>query len=135
MQAIQINHLAVMVCGLSILVLGGLWYSPVLFFKAWKNANGFTDEQLKKVNPAITYPIAWVLGVLMSYNMAFFLGAPGTDWQFGLFAGLATGLGFAGFMFAVVGLFEMRSIKYLLVNGGFITVWFTLVGLILGAWR
>jgi hypothetical protein len=29
----------------------------------------------------------------------------------------------------------MRPLKYILFNGGYIVVYFTLIGLILGAWR
>jgi hypothetical protein len=35
----------------------------------------------------------------------------------------------------VVALFERRSWKYSLINGGYLTVALTLMGLILGAWR
>ncbi len=36
MGNLYINHLAVFVCGLLSLVIGALWYSPVLFLKAWQ---------------------------------------------------------------------------------------------------
>jgi hypothetical protein len=37
--------------------------------------------------------------------------------------------------FAIIALFEQRSWKYILINGGFITVYLTLIGFILGLWR
>ena len=74
MENMYINHLAVFVCAILSLVLGGLWYSPLLFYKGWKKENNFTDEDLKKVNPAITYSFTFVFALIMSYNMAFFLG-------------------------------------------------------------
>ena len=43
MESVQINHLAVLVAALSTFLLGGLWWSPVLFEKAWKQENQFTD--------------------------------------------------------------------------------------------
>ena len=45
------------------------------------------------------------------------------------------GFGWAAMIFAIVAIFEQKSLKYILINGGYITVYFTLVGLILGAWR
>lgn len=131
----QINHLAVAVAAISNLVLGGLWYSPLLFYKAWKSENGLTDEQMKNQNPAKVYGIALVLSFVMSYNMAFFLGDAGTDLVWGTTAGFLTGFGWAAAIFTVVGLFEMKSWRYILINSGFIILYFTLIGLILGAWR
>jgi hypothetical protein len=33
-------------------VLGGVWYSPSLFAKAWMEGAGFSKEQLDAGNPA-----------------------------------------------------------------------------------
>jgi hypothetical protein len=135
MGDMYINHAAVLVCAASNLLVGALWYSPLMFFKAWKTANNLTDEDLKKVNPAKTYGLTLVFSTLICYNMAFFLGDAKTDAAFGTIAGALTGFGFAGLIFAIVGLFEMRSWRYILINGGYITVYFTLVGFVLGLWR
>lgn len=131
----QIYHLPVFVCALMSLVIGALWWSPLLFAKSWQQANGLTDEQLAKVNPLKNFGLTFVLAYVMSYNLAFFLGAPGTDWKWGLTAGLLTGLGWVVPMFIIIALFELRSFKYILINCGYITVYFAVIGLILGAWR
>ena len=39
MENIYINHFAVIICAFANLALGALWYSPVLFYNAWKNEN------------------------------------------------------------------------------------------------
>jgi membrane protein YdbS with pleckstrin-like domain len=135
MEQFHINHLAVIVCAIANLALGALWYSPVLFYNAWKKENNLTDEQLKKINPANVYGISFILSVIISYNMAFFLGDSKTDMAWGTTAGFLTGFGFAALIFAIVALFEMRSWKYIFINGGYITVYFTIIGFILGAWR
>lgn len=135
MEEIHINHLAVIACATANLVLGALWYSPAMFYKAWKKENSFTDEKLKTINPAKVYGISFVLSVIISYNMAFFLGDTKTDMAWGTTAGFLTGFGFAALIFTVVSLFEMRSWKYIFINGGYITVYFTIIGFILGVWR
>ena len=131
----HINHLAVFVCALAGFLLGGLWYSPVLFGKAWQSANNFSDEDLKRAKPAVIFPVAFILSLVMSYNLAFFLGDDKTNWQWGATAGFLTGFGWCAMIFAVIAFFEMRPVKYILVNGGYIVIYFTLIGLILGAWR
>lgn len=135
MENIYINHWAVIVSAVSSLLLGGLWYSPFLFYKGWQKANNFSDEDLKKVNPAITYSVSFVLALIISYNLAFFLGDAATDWKWGMTAGFLAGFGFAALMFGIIALFEMRSWRYMLINGGYMVVWFTLIGFILGIWR
>lgn len=97
--------------------------------------NGLTDEQLKKLNPPKVYGLSFILALLISYNMAFFLGDDKTDMAWGTTAGFLAGFGFSALIFTIIGLFEMRSWKYILINGGFITLYFTIVGFILGVWR
>lgn len=135
MEDIYINHIAVFVCALMSLVVGALWWSPLLFAKAWQKEVGLSDEQLKKANPLKTFGGSFLLAYIVSYNLAFFLGAPGTTWQWGVAAGLLAGVGWVVTMFVIIGLFEQRSMKYLLINCGYIIVYFALIGFILGIWR
>lgn len=135
MEQFYINHWAVMVCAIANLALGALWYSPLLFYKTWMKENKFTDEDIKKVNPVKTYSITLILSVIISYNLAFFLGDDKTDMAWGTTAGFLAGFGFSALIFSVIALFEQRSWKYILINGGYITVYFTIIGFILGVWR
>lgn len=135
MENLYINHLAVFVCAVANLALGALWYSPLLFAKAWQTEAGLTDEQLAKQNPAKTYGLAFLFSWVMTYNLAFFLGDSATTAAWGTAAGFLAGFGWATLIFAVIALFEQRSWKYIFINGGFITIYFTLIGFILGIWR
>ncbi|MEZ4794861.1 MAG: DUF1761 domain-containing protein [Flavobacteriaceae bacterium] len=135
MENAIINHWAVLVCALFNLILGALWYSPALFYNAWKKENQLTDEILKKSNPLKTHGISFILAYLMSYNMAFFLGNPETNWQWGLTAGFLTGFGWAAAIFTAIALFEQKSWRYISINGGYIIIYFSVIGLILGIWR
>lgn len=135
MENIYLNHWAIFSCAVVNLMLGALWYSPLMFYKPWLQANQLTEDDLKKVNPAKVYGITFVLAWLISYNLAFFLGDAQTDAMWGMTAGFLAGIGFSAFIFTIISLFEQRSWSYILINGGYITVYFTLIGLILGAWR
>ena len=116
------------------LVIGALWWSPLLFAKAWQTEAGLSDEQLKQMNPAKTFGLTFVLAYLASYNLAFFLGAPGTTWQWGVGAGLLASI-WAITMHTIISLFEQRSLKHVLINSGYIAVYFAVIGAILGVWR
>ena len=135
MENFYINHIAVLVCAVMSLVIGGLWWSPLLFAKAWQKENGLSDEQLAGSNPAKTFGLTFLLAWIMSYNLAFFLAGPGTTWQWGVIAGLLAGVGWVVATFIVIALFEQRSLKYILINCGYITVYFAVIGFILGIWR
>ncbi len=135
MEQFYINHWAVLTCAAANLALGALWYSPALFYKSWMQENNFTEEDIKKMNPLKVYGLTFIFSVIISYNMAFFLGDDKTDMVWGTTAGFLAGFGFSALIFTVVALFEQRSWKYILINGGYITVYFTLIGFILGIWR
>ncbi len=131
----QINYLAVVVAAVSSFVLGGLWYSPLLFEKVWMRVNGFTAEEVSKFNRGKIFGISFVLTLIMALNLAFFLSDGKTDLAWGATAGALAGLGWVALSFGVIALFENRSWTYILVNGGYQAVAFTIMGAILGAWR
>jgi hypothetical protein len=96
---------------------------------------GLSEEQIAKSNPLKTYGLAFVFALIMSYNLAFFLGDGNATPAWGATAGFLAGFGWATLSLALIALFERRSWKYILINGGFITVYFTLIGFILGLWQ
>ena len=71
----DINWLAVLTAALSAFLLGGLWYSPAMFLKAWQRGAGLTDEQLQKGgHPGKIYGGAFVLSLVAAATFAMFLG-------------------------------------------------------------
>ena len=135
MENLAINHLAVFVCAILNLALGALWYSPLLFYKAWLDETKLSEEQLAASNPIKIYGLTFLFALAISYNLAFFLGDSQTTPVWGAAAGFLAGFGWAALIFAIIALFERRSWKYILINGGYITLYFTLIGFILGLWR
>ena len=131
----QINYFAVLAAAASTFVLGGLWWSPLLFQKAWMRANGFTEEKLQEGSMAKIFGVSFVLTVVMAFNLAMFLAGPDTTVASGATAGVLAGGGWVALGIAVVALFERRSLTYVLVNGGYFVVAFAVMGAILGAWR
>lgn len=131
----QINWLAVFAAALSTFLVGGLWYSPILFGKVWLRVNGFTEAQAQGFNKARAFGGAFVLALIMSANLAMFLADPATTLLWGITAGALAGAGWVAAGLAVVALFENRSWTYIFVNGGYLIVAFVLMGAILGAWR
>jgi hypothetical protein len=88
----HLNWLAILVSPLAGFVIGGIWYGP-LFGKAWMRATGITEAQARSRSIAKTYIGVFVLNLIAAASLAMFIGPTGT-WQFGLIAGLLTGLTF-----------------------------------------
>ena len=128
-----LNVWAILAATVSAFVIGGLWYSPMLLGAAWKRANGFTADPPRA--GAKGFLIALVLSLVMAVNLAMFLNAPGTTLAFGAMAGFLAGAGWVLVGIGIVAVFEHRSWKYVLINGGYLTVALTVMGVILGGWR
>ena len=128
-----INWLAIIVATACNFVLGGLWYGP-LFGKAWMREQGFSEEDLKGANFALIYGTSFVLGFVASVILAMFLGAE-SDLVFGLAAGLFIGIGWVATSIGTNYLFERSTMRLFLINSGYHTVRFAVVGMILGAWH
>jgi hypothetical protein len=131
----HINWLAVVAAAVSTFVLGGLWYSKALFGRAWMSANNLDDTDLAKGNMVKIFGLSLVFAVIMAANLAAFLAEPKTTATWGATAGFLAGFGWVALAIATIALFERRSWKYMLINGGYMTVSFVIMGLILGAWR
>lgn len=127
----EVNALAVLAATMGSFVLGGLWYSPLLFGKAWQKAAGLSDEQLKAGNPVLIFGGSFVLAAIASATFAMFLG-PQPGLNFGLGAGLCAGLCWVATSFGINALFEHRPLSLTLINAGYHTLQFTLIGAILG---
>jgi hypothetical protein len=139
MDMSSINFLAVIVATLSTFLVGYLWYGP-LFGKAWMNAVGMSEEELQQGNMAKIFGLAFIFELIMAFNLAMFLtGSPEAASQMsagtGAFYGFLTGFGWIFFALAVNSLYEQKSWKYIFINGGYWTVTFTVMGLIIGAWK
>jgi len=131
----NVNVFAVLAAAVSMFALGGLWYSPVMFGRAWQREAGVTDEQLKRSNPAKVFGFSFLFALLMAFNLAMFLAEPKTTTAWGATAGFLAGFGWVALGLAVISLFEQRSWKYMVINGGYMTVAFVIMGAILGLWR
>jgi hypothetical protein len=128
----HLNYVAALVAALSSFVIGGVWYSPILFAKAWQREAGLTDAQLK-THVGKTFTGAFVLSLIIAVNLAAFLGPrAGVAWGAG--AGALAGVGWATASLATVFLFERRSGMLIVIDGGYLAVSYTVMGAIIGAW-
>jgi len=127
------NWLAVIAAALSSFVLGGLWYGP-LFGKAWMKAAGVSAEQVANGNKPVIFGGTFVLALLSAAAFSYMLGND-EDAVSGALYGALGGFCFVAASLGSTYLFEHKPTSLFLINGGYRTLQFTLIGLILGAWH
>lgn len=63
---VEVNYISVLVAAVVAMVIGFVWYSPVLFAKPWMKLMGKTPESMEKEKQKMgkTYTISFVLALL-----------------------------------------------------------------------
>jgi hypothetical protein len=135
----QVNYIAVLVSGVVIFVLGGLWYSPILFAKKWMSLMGKTEAELRAAasgSMPLMYLLALVCGLLSAWALAVVLNhfADLTPLR-GAEVGFLCWLGFAGATSLASAVFSMKPRLLWLIDSGFNLVSFVIAGIILAVWR
>lgn len=137
---------AVFVAGIVIFLLGGLWYSPVLFSKRWVALQGRTEEQMRAQAASANMPlmylsalicgliIAWAMNVLANHFMPA-AAVPVGAWIWrGAKLGLFCWVGFVAPTSYAMALFSMKPKRLWLIDSGYNLVSFMLAGMVLMGW-
>lgn len=128
-----VNWLAVIAATLVAFMLGGLWYSKILFGDAWMQEVGLTEEAVNSANMPKVFGGTFALQILAAIALAAFLG-PDSGWMAGLQTGLWIGLFWVSTAYGATYLFEQRSLRLWLINSGYYVVLYAIMGTIIGAW-
>ncbi|WP_419701867.1 DUF1761 domain-containing protein [Mucilaginibacter sp. NFX135] len=130
----HINWLAVVAAGVSAFLVGGIWYSPLLFANPWMADNKLNPDELKTSNKGRIFGFSFFFSIIMAVNLGMFLADAKTDVSWGATAGSLAGV-WTFSAIAIQGLFELKSWRLILINGGYSLVSLTLMGTIIGWWR
>lgn len=159
----ELNFLAILVAAIVPLVLGFIWYGPMLFQNAWMRESGMTEEKMKNSNMAVIFLVSLLLSVLLAFFTQFLVihqvGAMGmvggdpTDalpsyqafmddygnsyrtFKHGALHGAMAGIFFVLPVMATNGLFERKSWKLTFINVGYWTLCLTIMGAIVCGWQ
>ena len=130
-----INIWAVVVAAALAFVLGGMWYSPIMFGKAWMKELKLTDEDLAKSNMTVLFGLTFLISLVISFCLAAFLNDPSIGVKEGTMYGFLTGFGWVSMSIGMIYLFSRYSFKLYLIDAGYQIILYTLIGAILGAWK
>ena len=137
----SLNWLAILVSAAASMILGFLWYSPLLFAKAWTREMGYDlndkakmDEMRKSAGPA--YAGSTVASLLSAFTLALILhGMRAESLHFGLMASFHIWLGFVATVQFTGALFTKQSMKLFSINTGYQLVCYLVMGAILVLWK
>lgn len=141
MHVHSLNWLAILVAAISTMILGFLWYSPLLFAKAWTREMGYDlndkakmDEMRKSAGPA--YAGSFVASLLSAFTLALILhGMRADSFHFGIMASFHIWLGFVATVQFTGALFAKQSMKLFAINTGYQLVCYLVMGAILVLWK
>jgi hypothetical protein len=135
----RINYAAVAVSALAYWLLGGLWYSPLLFARPFVALMRYTPEQVAAIQAAgegRQLFVALLISLLLAYVLAHFVRFTGAETaRTGLLAGFWLWLGFVATTNLETVLFESRPLGLYLINNGYHLVGLLGMGALLAVWR
>jgi hypothetical protein len=135
----KIKYPAVIVATLVHYILGGLWYSPLLFGNKFIQLINWTPEQLRQVQEqshAKELGLAFVLSLVLVYILAHFVNyTKATTALGGIQTAFWLWLGFVVTTQAPTVIFEGRSFGLFAINVAYQLVGCALAGAILAIWR
>lgn len=141
MISFELNYLAVLIAGLIPMVIGSLWYSPLMFGKAWQVLAGVkahTPEEMQrmkdKAKPAYAATLFGnLITAFLMANLFAWLGVGGV--ASGLELAFWLWLGFAATIGLTFSLFQQKPIKLFMIEYSYVLVNWLIMGGILAVWR
>jgi hypothetical protein len=141
MHYMGVNLGAVLVCAVVDMVLGFLWYSPILFANPWMKLMGYDPNDKAKLaemqkSAGAIYGLSFIASLLAAAVLSKIITiSTVTTALYGMKIGLAIWLGFVTTVQLTGALFSKQPPKLYAINTGYQLVCFLAMGAILGAWR
>jgi surface polysaccharide O-acyltransferase-like enzyme len=140
MEFMGVNLWSVLVAAVATMILGFLWYSPLLFAKPWTVAMGYDlndkakMEEMRK-GAGKLYGITFVASLISAFVLAKIIDVTTVNSVlYGMKIGFAVWLGFVTTVQLTSTLFKKRPIKLYLIDTGYQLVCYLVMGAILAKW-
>ena len=132
------NWLAIIVAAVVAFLIGGLWYSPLLFARQWMAAHAHSPEDVArmKADAPRAYGISFVAFLVMAFILQMVLNhVDAHTWQSGALWAAHLWLGFAVTIGLMANVYSGKRFSVFLIDVGYQLVYFLVMGAILGAWH
>ncbi len=141
MPQVTINWLAILVSGVASMIVGFLWYSPILFGKPWMKLSGMNDKDFEKAKQDMTktYGISFVASLLMAFVLTHSIAQGGAFYKLsgpivGFQGAFWSWLGFVMRVQLTSWLYDKKPFQLFLINTGYQLASLLVMGLILVSW-
>lgn len=140
MELANINWWAALAATTVGFLIGGCWYSPLLFGRFLPDLMAGTDSPGGESPIGASHYIAGIFTaafVLLWLAASFLAGlmGPNASIQEGVFYGLALGLFLVFPAHSIAAMFGARPVRIVFINGAYFVVCLAVMGTILGAWN
>jgi Protein of unknown function (DUF1761) len=132
------NLLAILVAAVVAFLLGGLWYSPLLFARQWMAAHAHSPEDVArmKADAPRAYGISFVAFLVMAAILQLVLNHLGANnWRSGALWAAHLWLGFAVTIGLMANVYSGKRFSVFAIDAGYQLVYLLVMGAILGAWH
>ena len=130
------NIWAIIVCIASNMIIGALWYSPVLFGNAWLKLINKKPEDISKSDANKSMVLSIIPAILSILFLYLILSIISTSTLIdSLIIGCIISVGFVGMSALNLVFFENRSFRLTLLNVGYTFVSLNVAAVILTLWK
>lgn len=140
MTVMNVNLWSVLVAAIATMVVGFLWYSPMLFARPWMIAMGYDPDDKPKLqemqkSAGKSYAISFVASLVSAFILAKIIHIATVDTAlYGMKVGFAIWLGFVTTVQLTAKLFGNQPTKLYLINTGYQLVCYLAMGAIIAVW-
>ena len=134
---VEVNFLAVLAAGVASMLVGWLWYSPMLFGNLWMKLSGVKMPSGSEMKTAMMrgYIVGFLLSLLTAYVLSHFVDYTGaTTTAEGAATAFWVWLGFTAPLMMGSVLWEGKPLKLWFLNAGNNLVTLLIMGMIVAAW-
>lgn len=133
----NIYYPAIFMAAIANMLIGMLWYSPMLFGKQWRSLMGITANGMKAARKkmGVTYGLSFVMTLIMGYIFALLVRTTQVlTFAEGVQLGALLWLGFVSTVQLTDVVFSGKSWKLYLINTGYQLTALLAMGAILAQW-
>jgi hypothetical protein len=140
MNFMGVNLLAVLVAAIATMILGFLWYSPLLFARPWMSLMGYAPDDKAKQDEmrkgaGKLYAMSFVVSLVTAFVLGKIIRISTVDTAlYGMKVGAGVWLGFATAVQLTDKLFTKKPLKLYLINTGYQLLCYLAMGAILAVW-
>lgn len=137
MDVVTINFVAVFLAAVANMVIGAMWYSPMLFGTQWSALMGYKAKDLPKMQESAKkgYALMFAVSLVMAYVMAHFISYLGiSTMQEAIQFGFWVWLGFVGATQVSDHIWSEKPMQLLYINSGYRIVSTIAMALVLTMW-